>query len=94
MTDTDQNEPPRIATHVHRDFDVLIVRIGDDPTADDLTRTLDECMGQVDGGAMRIVIAGRGMRAPNDAIDDFLRTLIAAVEPRGVSVSVPAPGGP
>jgi hypothetical protein len=43
---------------------------------------------------MRIVIAGRGMRAPNDAIDDFLRTLIAAVEPRGVSVSVPAPGGP
>jgi hypothetical protein len=94
MTDTDQNEPPRIATHVHRDFDVLIVRIGDDPTPDDLSETLDECMGQVDGGAMRIVVAGRGMRAPSEAIDDFLRTLVAAVEPRGVTVSVPAPGGP
>jgi hypothetical protein len=94
MTDTDPNEPARVATHVHRDFDVLIVRIGEDPAAADLRRTLDECIAQVDAGAMRIVIAGKGMRAPNDAIDDFVATLTAEVEPRGVTVSLPAPGGP
>ena len=92
MTDTDPNEPPRVATHIHRDFDVLIVRIGDDPTAEDLRHTFDECMSQVDGGARRIVIAGKGMRAPTRSINDFLRTLIAEVESRGVSVSVPSPG--
>jgi hypothetical protein len=90
MTDNGANEPAPVATHVHRDFDVLIVRIGDRPTAEDLAHTFDECIGQVDGGAMRIVIAGTGMREPNDAIEDFLRALVAAVESRGVTVSVPS----
>jgi hypothetical protein len=94
MTDNGANRPVPVATHVHRDFDVLIVRIGDRPTTEDLAQTFDECMGQVDGGAMRIVVAGKGMREPNDAINDFVQALIAAVEPRGVTVSLPAPGGP
>jgi hypothetical protein len=94
MTDNGPNEPAPVATHVHRDFDVLIVRIGDHPTTEDLAQTFDECIGQIDVGAMRIVVAGKGMRHPNDAINDFLQALIAAVEPRGVTVSVPAPGGP
>jgi hypothetical protein len=94
MTDNDANQPAHIATHVHRDFDVLIVRIGDKPTAEDLAQTFDECMSQVEGGAMRIVVAGKGMREPNEAINDFVQDLVAAVEPRGVTVSVPAPGGP
>jgi hypothetical protein len=94
MTDNGPDEPAPVPTHVHRDFDVLIVRIGDRPTAENLARTFDECIGQVDGGAMRIVIAGKGMREPNDAVEDFLQGLIAAVESRGITVSVPAPGGP
>jgi hypothetical protein len=94
MTDSGPDEPALVPTHVHRDFDVLIVRIGDRPTAEDLAHTFGECIGQVDGGAMRIVIAGKGMREPNDAVEDFLQALIAAVESRGVTVSVPSPGGP
>jgi hypothetical protein len=94
MTDNGPDEPASVPTHVHRDFDVLIVRIGDRPSAVDLAHTFDECIGQVDGGAMRIVIAGKRMREPNNAVKDFLQALIAAVESRGVTVSVPAPGGP
>jgi hypothetical protein len=93
MADTGGNEPAPAAAHVHRDFDVLIVRIGVDPTAEDLEHTFDECLSQVDEGARRIVVAGKGMRSPSDAINDFLQTLIREVEPRGVTVSVPAPGG-
>lgn len=48
----------------------------------------------MDGGAERIVVAGKGMRRPSGAIEAFLRKLRAAVEPRGVTVSVPTPGGP
>ncbi|MBA3691236.1 MAG: hypothetical protein H0W82_07480 [Actinobacteria bacterium] len=91
MTD---NDPTRVAIHVHRDFDVLIVRIGEDPTEEDLRRALEECLSQVDGGAERIVVAGKGMRRPSGAIEAFLRKLHAAVEPGGVTVRVPAPGEP
>ncbi len=91
MTD---NDPTRVAIHVHRDSDVLIVRIGEDPTEEDLRHALEECLSQVDGGAERVVVAGKGMRQPSDAIEGFLRELRAAVEPRGVTVSVPTPDGP
>ncbi len=94
MTDRDPNDPVRATTHVHRDFDVLIVRIGVGATGEDLERTFDECIGQIDAGARRIVIAGKGMREPSEVIAAFLSRLVAEVEPRGVIVSVPAPGNP
>lgn len=94
MTDRDPNDPVRATTHVHRDFDVLIVRIGVGATAEDLERTFDECIGQIDAGAARIVIAGKGMREPSEVIAAFLSRLVTEAEPRGVIVSVPAPGNP
>ncbi len=83
MTDRDPNDPVRATTHVHRDFDVLIVRIGVGATGEDLERTFDECTGQIDAGAARIVIAGKGMREPSEAIAAFLSRLVTEVEPRG-----------
>ncbi|MEP6477321.1 MAG: hypothetical protein ABJC60_08625 [Actinomycetota bacterium] len=79
---------------MHRDVDVLTVRIDLGATPEDLERTFNECIGQIDGGARRIVIAGKGLREPRERIAAFLSRLVAEVEPRGVTVSVPAPGNP
>ncbi|MDP9328668.1 MAG: hypothetical protein M3P10_10700 [Actinomycetota bacterium] len=78
-------------THLHRDFDVLVVRIAAEPTTDELAVVFEAIMREVESGANRVVVAGKAMRDPSPELSAFRRTLQERLTSRGMQVTSPHP---
>jgi hypothetical protein len=76
-------------THLHRDFDVLVVRIAAEPTTDELAAVFDAIVREVESGATRVVVAGKAMREPSPGLSAFRRTLQEHLTSRGMQVTSP-----
>lgn len=76
-------------TLLHRDLDVLVVRIAAEPTTDELGVVFEAIMREVESGATRVVVAGRAVHDPSPELRAFQRTLQQRLTSRGMQVTSP-----
>ncbi len=76
-------------THLHRDLDVLVVRIAAEPTTEELAAVFDAIIREVESGATRVVVAGKAMLDPSPGLSAFQRTLQERLTSQGMQVTSP-----
>jgi hypothetical protein len=76
-------------TLLHRDLDVLVVRIAPEPTTDELAVVFETIMREVETGATRVVVAGKATHDPSPELSAFRRTLQERLTSRGMQVTSP-----
>lgn len=76
-------------THLHRDFDVLVVRIAAEPTTEELAAVFEAIVREVESGATRVVVAGKAMDDPSPELSAFRRTVQERLTSRGMQVTSP-----
>jgi hypothetical protein len=76
-------------TLLHRDLDVLVVRIAAAPTTDELGVVFETIMREVESGATRVVVAGNATNDSSPELSAFRRTLQEHLTSRGMQVTSP-----
>jgi hypothetical protein len=76
-------------TLLHRDLDVLVVRITAAPTTDELGVVFETIMREVESGATRVVVAGKATNDSSPELSAFRRTLQEHLTSRGMQVTSP-----
>jgi hypothetical protein len=76
-------------THLHRDLDVVVVRIAAEPTTDELAVVFEAIIREVESGATRVVVAAKAVDDPSHELDAFRHTLQERLTSRGMQVTSP-----
>jgi hypothetical protein len=81
-------------THLHRDLDVVVVRIAAEPTTDELAVVFEAIIREVESGATRVVVAAKAVDDPSHELDAFRHTLQERLTSRGMQVAAPQQDAP